>query len=263
MLAPDGARAEGAVVVSSAGGQAVTDGSGRFRLAVQVPRDAQSVQVTAVGRGATSLLGSAGVALFGPSGLFSVGSLCLAPVTRCPPSWLPTFGGQPGADSGILALAVFDDGSGPALFAGGTFTSAGGAAASRIAKWNGTTWSALGGGVTGGFVAASVQALAVFDDSSGAALYAGGHFGFAGGMAADHIAKWDGTSWTTLGSGLTGGFLYSFVQALAVSTTAAGRRSTRGGCSPTPAAWLRATSRGGTVRLGRPSAPAWTAASMP
>jgi hypothetical protein len=28
------------------------------------------------------------------------------------PSWLPTFGGSPGTDGSVLALAVHDDGSG-------------------------------------------------------------------------------------------------------------------------------------------------------
>ena len=46
---PDGSPAEGAVVVSSAGGKAVTDSSGWYRLETDVPVDAASVQVTAVG----------------------------------------------------------------------------------------------------------------------------------------------------------------------------------------------------------------------
>jgi hypothetical protein len=39
--------------------------------------------------------------------------------------------------SGVGALTVFDDGSGPALYAGGTFVTAGGVTVSRIAKWDG------------------------------------------------------------------------------------------------------------------------------
>ena len=50
MLAPDGAPAEGAVVVSSAGGEAVTNVAGRYRLDVCVPLDVTDVRVTAVGR---------------------------------------------------------------------------------------------------------------------------------------------------------------------------------------------------------------------
>jgi len=50
----------------------------------------------------------------------------------------------------VGALTVFDDGSGPALYAGGNFTIAGGVAANRVAKWNGSSWSSLGSGVTTG-----------------------------------------------------------------------------------------------------------------
>src|SRR5262245_17863911 len=48
VLAPDGSPAEGAVVTSSAGGKAVTDAAGDYRLEVEVPLAATSVQVTAV-----------------------------------------------------------------------------------------------------------------------------------------------------------------------------------------------------------------------
>ena len=46
-------------------------------------------------------------------------------------------------------MAVFDDGTGPALYVGGMFTAAGGAPASRIARWDGIVWSALGDGLNG------------------------------------------------------------------------------------------------------------------
>ena len=35
-------------------------------------------------------------------------------------------------------------------------------------------------------------------------LYAGGDFATAGGVAANHIAKWDGSAWSALGSGMNG-----------------------------------------------------------
>ena len=46
-----------------------------------------------------------------------------------------------------------------------------------------------------------VDALAV--DGAGN-LYAGGYFTIAGGVAANHIAKWDGSAWSALGSGMGG-----------------------------------------------------------
>ena len=100
-----------------------------------------------------------------------------------------------GVDDAVLALTSFDDGSGSALFVGGRFTTAGFGPASRIARWDGTNWSALGTGTNG-----EVGALIGFDDGSGAALYAGGAFTIAGGVDAPNIAKWDGASWSALGT---------------------------------------------------------------
>ncbi len=82
------------------------------------------------------------------------------------------------------------------LYAGGYFPKAGGAAASNIAKWDGSSWSALGGGVDG-----AVNVLAC--DVAGN-LYAGGGFTQAGEVAANYIAKWDGSSWSALGDGVDG-----------------------------------------------------------
>jgi hypothetical protein len=50
--------------------------------------------------------------------------------------WKPGFQwpGGSGLNSGVDALAVFDDGTGPALYAGGLFGTAGGLPANRIAK---------------------------------------------------------------------------------------------------------------------------------
>ena len=117
----------------------------------------------------------------------------------CQPDWLPTFGSLPGIDQGVSALAVYDDGTGPALYAGGSFEEAGGHPASCIAKWDGTTWSPLGSGLTHSSVYPNVRALAVFDDGSGPALYATGSFDNAGGVTATGIARWNGTSWSAVG----------------------------------------------------------------
>ena len=105
-----------------------------------------------------------------------------------------------GVDSWVLALAMFDDGSGEALYAGGVFTTAGGVTVNCIAKWNGTAWSALGGpsGTGMGGAYPRVNVLAVLDDGGGEALFAGGIFGTAGGVTVNYIAKWSGTGWSAL-----------------------------------------------------------------
>ena len=99
----------------------------------------------------------------------------------------------------VTSLVVFDDGTGPALYAGGFFTTAGGSSARRIAKWNGAIWSPLGNGLND-----QVHCLLVHDDGSGAALFAGGKFTTAGTVSASRVAKWNGSSWSALGDGLSG-----------------------------------------------------------
>src|SRR5262245_30350245 len=194
VLEPGGSPAEGAVVVSSAGGKAFTDRDGAYRLGVRVPSGTTSVQVTSVsGRG---LVASTHAALSAASQLAPVGPLVLALGNSCSPSWLPTFRGT-GTSDYVAALAMYDDGEGPALYAAGNFTFAGGRAANRIAKWDGSSWTPLGSGLDG-----DVRALAVHDDGSGPALFVGGTFTTAGGALAKRIAKWNGTSWSALGSGV-------------------------------------------------------------
>jgi hypothetical protein len=108
-------------------------------------------------------------------------------------------------NSYVYALAV----SGSTLYAGGEFETAGGSAAICIAQWNGSSWSPLGSGIgDSDGLSSPVQALAV----SGNTLYVGGNFGFAGGIAANNIAQWNGSSWSALGSGVS-----YWVSALAVS----------------------------------------------
>jgi len=114
-----------------------------------------------------------------------------------------------GVGSTVQALAVM----GEDLYAGGGFTTAGGAAASLVAKWNGIGWSALGAGVNHTTSSArTVNALAV----SGTDLYAGGLFNQAGGASANSIAKWNGSSWSSLGTGIDTGGASTTVDALAV-----------------------------------------------
>lgn len=110
-----------------------------------------------------------------------------------------------GTSNTIQVLTVFDDGSGPALYAGGWFAEAGGEAANRIAKWDGANWSPLEGPNGVGVGINAVHAMAVFDDGSGPALYVGGDFTTAGGMEANHIARWDGTNWSALEGQLADG----------------------------------------------------------
>jgi hypothetical protein len=93
----------------------------------------------------------------------------------------------------VHALAVFDDGDGPRLYAGGTFDGA-------LAAWDGSSWSGVPDQIMG-----DVYALEVIDDGSGAALYVGGGFSSIGGAEFNSLARWDGDSFTSVGGGVAGG----------------------------------------------------------
>lgn len=99
----------------------------------------------------------------------------------------------------LRALVAFDDGSGPALYVGGTFASLGGVATSGIARFDGSTWSAVGAGLAG-----TVEVLEVHDDGVGPRLIAGGTFTSSGGVPLANVARWNGANWTALGSGIGG-----------------------------------------------------------
>jgi hypothetical protein len=72
-------------------------------------------------------------------------------------------------------------------------------------------WVSLNSSVPGVF--GSVSAL-VMDGNSN--LYIGGNFMVVGGVAANCVAKWDGSSWSGLGLGM-GGVSYPSINALAIS----------------------------------------------
>ncbi|MBN1684530.1 MAG: hypothetical protein JW855_03750 [Gammaproteobacteria bacterium] len=85
------------------------------------------------------------------------------------------------------------------LYAGGDFLLAGGSLAYNIAKWDGA-WSDLDSGVD-----LPVHTLA----SHNTDIYAGGEFNGAVGpltLVANRIAKWNGSNWSALGTGMNGAY---------------------------------------------------------
>ncbi len=191
------------------GGLAKYDGSAWSALAA--PASGVNQAVSAL----TAFDDGSGSALYAGGSFTTAGNILANRVARWDgAAWSALSGpSDNGMDDAVLALVSFDDGGGPALYAGGSFTSAGGIAANHIAKWDGTVWSALAG-PSGTGTDGTVSALAVFDDGGGPALYVGGSFTAAGGIAANHIAKWDGTTWSAL-SGPGGNGLDGTVHALA------------------------------------------------
>ena len=67
------------------------------------------------------------------------------------------------------------------VLAGGSFTSAGGVGANRIAAWNGTNWSAYGTGMNN-----DVLTISVYTN----VIYAGGSFTTASGTTVNRVTRW-------------------------------------------------------------------------
>jgi hypothetical protein len=119
-------------------------------------------------------------------------------------------GSQNGVNNTVRALAVV----GNEVYVGGTFTSAGGVSANRVARFNTqtNTWSSLGTGSQNG-VNDYVNALAVVGNE----VFVGGIFTSAGGVSANRVARFNTqtNTWSTLGTGSQNG-VNNTVRALAV-----------------------------------------------
>ena len=97
-------------------------------------------------------------------------------------------GGTPNTPALNGIVYALDAAAPGTLYAGGSFTTAGGQAAARIARWDGSAWSAISPTALNGDVLAIAYA--------GGKLYAGGNFTDAGGdPLADFLAVWNGTNW--------------------------------------------------------------------
>jgi hypothetical protein len=138
-----------------------------------------------------------------------------------------------GANNSVSALVLDASGN---LYAGGWFTTMDGVNMNRVAKWNGTAWSPLGSGfsssvgalaldasgtlyagedqvfkwdgkawtaLSNGFANKTSWVNALTFDATGN-LYAGGYFSITGVAAGTNLAMWDGSTWSSLGSGTDG-----------------------------------------------------------
>ena len=115
--------------------------------------------------------------------------------------WVDGFGLPNGTD-GTVSVVVR---SGVNVYIGGDFRVAGNVVANGVAKWNGTAWSSLGVGMSKSMAyygGGGVYALAT---ASNGDVYAGGNFIQAGGGTATNVAKWNGTVWSSLGTGAGNG----------------------------------------------------------
>lgn len=107
--------------------------------------------------------------------------------------------------SSLDAMAEHDDGSGRALYLGGTFWRSANTIF-PVARWNGSSLDEVGD------LDGSVACLAVHGNGSGSALYAGGHMLI--GPTPSSVSRWDGTAWTSVGHG-SSSFFDAVILALA------------------------------------------------
>lgn len=105
----------------------------------------------------------------------------------------------------VTAMEVFDDGQGggPQLYIGGRFNVVDGVSALTIARWNGSTWSAVGTNLGNTIITAEIDSMLVWDDGNGPALYVGGTNLRVNGTLAQ-VAKWNGLTWSAVGQNPTG-----------------------------------------------------------
>lgn len=104
----------------------------------------------------------------------------------------------------IKALAVYKG----ELYAAGTFRRMNGNTGyNNIARWDGTTWRKVAGGVIRAGVGVEVNSMVVYKNE----LYVAGYFDQAGSTTAYNIARWDGLTWKALGKGGAWGGIYDLV----------------------------------------------------
>jgi hypothetical protein len=124
-----------------------------------------------------------------------------------------------GTGFGVHATAIKNG----LVYAVGLFTNSGPQSVTNVAVWDGSTWSAVGGGVNN--VATSVAFY-------GSDLYVGGAFSKAGSTNVSLLARWDGANWYGVGLGLTGLEVLSLttygnsVYVAGIFTTASGTHAT-------------------------------------
>lgn len=88
----------------------------------------------------------------------------------------------------VLSLSVFNN----QVYVGGNYTSIGGVTVNNLARWTGANWNTVASGTNG-----PVRTLV----TAGTNLIVGGSFTNIG----NSIARWNGSAFSTLGSGITGG----------------------------------------------------------
>jgi predicted outer membrane repeat protein len=136
-------------------------------------------------------------------------------------AWSALGNGVTGGDYPNVSALLWDGGS---LYVGGRFTTAGAVTANHIARWDGAAWHALANGVGDGVTYAAVYALV----KDGANIVAAGDFPTIGATAVGSIARWNGSTWQPLDSGVDG-WVFALAKDTAGNLYAGGQFTTAGG----------------------------------
>jgi len=127
-------------------------------------------------------------------------------VTSLPPRSVARWSGaaweRMGTDAfgeGRILLTVFDDGNGPALYAGGGYNWLNGEFMGGFTKWDGSRWVAIGNSAW-----MDGRRFITYDSGSGPTLYMYGTVGFQSAPQIAGLLKFDGQVWTPAGG--IGGF---------------------------------------------------------
>ncbi len=152
-----------------------------------------------VNNGITALAWAEGD-LYAGGGFTRIGTLAANRIAVWKNGQWETLGGGMDGAAGVTVQAIVVDGTN--VFAGGRFATAGGVAVNNLARWDGAQWHPVGSPPTDGVwaPATAIMALTIRDGN----LYVGGFFTGAGGQNIPALARFDGTNWTRLGSGLRG-----------------------------------------------------------
>jgi len=191
----------GATVTTDLGGKTVAGEGGIFLLEIELPSVIETVVLSATAEiDGVSFEGTKTVSPVNVGGSNLVGLIEVSS-GGCDAGF-GWSGSASGFDDEVLFLGMLDLGDGPSLYAGGRFTTVAGVAVNCVAQFNGDAWVPLGSGIAApnaGGVPPVVKVMTVFDDGTGPALYVGGQFTRAGGVPVRGIARWDGTSWSSVG----------------------------------------------------------------
>jgi len=102
----------------------------------------------------------------------------------------------------VIDLEIAPDGS---LYIVGNFETVSSVANTlHIAKWDGTTWSALATGLAGAYASSAVSCLRFAPNGN---LYVGGEFLNADGTYGDYLCYWDGAAFHRIGTVELNGFV--------------------------------------------------------